>query len=142
MSNKKDGNDHPNMNFEDDVYNSKFDRSSVGTVMLYGMPPMDLTGPSFPNDSTTPINPILPIVQPIAPYIPIADQSKNNKFKEKINKIVACLNKASTATDREDVVFGFAKVQILLDELLKENNISHKDIEAVMQLMGKNDISK
>lgn len=68
---------------------------------------------------------------------------KQEKSKDIFEKLIENITLARNSKDIIHKKLAICSIQILINDLIKENNISHKDIDAVMQLMGaKDDNSK
>lgn len=128
----KDGKDHPNMNFENDL--------STRAVVLYGMAPMDNINP------LNPINPkeqqefIEKLKESVSDRIPNPfyikpEVKQENEIEIEINSLKLMLGSISASKNNKGLLkFYLVSAQIILDKLLKHFGVSHKDIEAVKQL--------
>lgn len=117
MSNIKDGKNHPNMKFEDDVYR---------TVALYGMPPIDRTLPS-PYDVPQ-IDPDLFKTINLPPNSITINPPKTNQTT--LDNLIENLNNLKSCNPKDKNYSLYLKMSFLLmQKLLKENNFTDEQVK-------------
>lgn len=117
MSDIKDGKNHPNMNFENEVYR---------TVALYGMAPIDRTLPSpfdIPQIDPEKFNPIISPPNFITIDPPKTNQSTLDNLIENLNNLKSCNSKDKNYSLYLKMSF------LLMQKLLKENNFTDEQIK-------------